>query len=187
MRRRVEVVRVGFDLVKERKGEMRMICLCVVLLVAGVSTAAPPEIIGPDKVYGEVGDWVEVPVQTTGKWVRYKSLDTHLKIFPAEKLKDQKVVLVTSTKPGRYKLLAYTGNDEGGSDVIITVRFGKGDDNDIVPPIPVPPEPPIPVPPVPPNPPIPVPPVPVVLDGAWVIVVEETAQRTPAIAVVLGD
>lgn len=158
---------------------MRYVSSMAVLLVASLfAVAAPPEISSPKEVYGQVGDWVEVTVTSTGKWVRYKSFDSSLKVFPSELLKDPKRILVSSLEAKTYKLLAYTGNEEGGADTEVIVTFVQKGIN-----------PPGPNPPTPtPNPPTPTPnPVPVVLDGAWLIVVEETMQRTPETAQVLGD
>lgn len=160
-----------------------LLCLS---LASSVAYAGPPTITAPEKAYGEVGDWVEIKVETTGKWVRYVPMDAGLKSFPNDRLKDSRSTWVSATVPGYYRVIAYTGNDEGGAETIVWVKFGQSGV------IPIPPGPsPNPTPPtpnpVPPNP-IPVPPVPVpVIVEAWVIVVEETSERTPAIALVLND
>jgi hypothetical protein len=126
---------------------------------------------------------VEVTVETSGKWVKYRPITQGLEVFPSELLKDPKRVLVSASEAKQYQILAYTGNDEGGADTVITVTFVHSPPNPPTPPIPTP-DPPGPTPPGP-NPPIP--PAPVVVEGAWVIVVEETSLRTPAIAQILGE
>jgi hypothetical protein len=121
--------------------------LLFLALAAPCATSAPPVVTGPDKVYAEVGDWAEVKVETTAKSVQFVTLDLGLKVFPTEKLKDPKATLVSALKPGKYRILCYTGDAEGPSaPLVVTVTFGTP-----APPAPVVPDPPSPTP-VPPKP-----------------------------------
>lgn len=138
--------------------------LLVVLLSASALGAAPPTVTAPPKVFGEVGDWVFVKATTDGKGLKVVPLDTGLKLFPSEKLKDPTEMGFYATKPGSYRVLLYTGSAEGPSDpTVITVTFGGS-------PTPPGPEPPIPEP----NPPTPK------VESFRVILIYESSATYPA-------
>lgn len=125
---------------------MRHALATILLLSASVGLASPPSVTGPDKVYGEAGDWVEVKVATTGKSVKFVPLDPGLKLFPADKLRDPLATMVSASEPKSYRLLCYTGTEDGPSDpLVITAVFGPAA------PGPNPPNPPPPPKPVDPK------------------------------------
>lgn len=126
---------------------MRAVLLLLVFALPPTwAGAAPPTIEAPKTVYGETGEWCEVDIKMDAVTIKLVQLDAGLKVFPADRLKDPKKVIATALKPGRYKVLLYTGNAEGPSDpVIVTFVFAAPDPN---PPGPGP-IPPVPVPPVP--------------------------------------
>lgn len=143
----------------------RMVFALASVLLAGVVWGA--ELKLPAEVKGEPGDFIQVPADTTGKDVRWLSLDTGLKVFPSSLLKDSKTAVVTAQKPGRYRLLAYTSDEKGPSEPAIAVVVIAGVE-------PVPPPTP-PVPPVPPVPPTPPPePAPIPVAGLRVLIVYES-------------
>jgi hypothetical protein len=147
--------------------------LALLLLTAGVGLAAPPRLKLPDGVAGEVADFVTVTAETDGRAVRFVPLDPGLKVFPSALLADPKSTVVTAAVPGRYRLLAYTGNADGPSDpATVTVTIGT--------PAPAPPGPvpPGPTPPGP-QPPPPAPGVdPIGLGGFAVLIVFDQANTT---------
>lgn len=112
----------------------------------------------PDKISGVPGQFIPVrPVKTDGKIVQYYPIDEGLSVFPASLLSDTTATVVTSVKPGRYRLLAYTAlADKPSIPVVVTIIIGDGG----------PTPPPIPVPPTPPTPPTP-PPVPKIDDATY--------------------
>ena len=117
-----------------------------VLFLATAAYAAPPELKIPPETKGQPGDFVIVRAETAGKTVVWYILDPGLKMLPSELFADKKVAVVTSTRPGKYRLLAYTAvADEPSEPVLCVVTIGD--------PPPVPP-PPGPVPPVPPHDPL---------------------------------
>jgi hypothetical protein len=77
---------------------------------------------------------VTVIATTEGKVVRYVALDQGLQVFPSSLLANQRATVVTSAKPGRYRLLAYTSvADVPTEPVITTVIIGSS-----TPPVPPP-------------------------------------------------
>ena len=102
---------------------MRRVCALLFLLAATtMATAAPPTVTAPEKVFGEVGDWVSVQVTTDGQGVKFVPLDAGLKLFPANKLKNANETLAFAARAGRYRVLVYTGGADGPSEpVIVTV------------------------------------------------------------------
>ncbi len=120
----------------------------------------------PSEVKGEVGSYIKIPAKTEGKEVRWVGLDTGLQVFPVELLKDSKTAIVSATKPGRYRVLAYTAGKEGelSDPAICIVIIGDA-----------PPDPgPSPKPPIPPDPPKP--PSPIAEPGFRVLIVYETGE-----------
>ena len=96
------------------------------LVAAGVAWAAPPTLTAPAEVKGDVSAFVVVKATAEGsKWVKYVPLDSGLSVFPSELLADKTVTVVVAAKAGRYRVLAYTGNDEGGAEAITTLVIGN--------------------------------------------------------------
>ena len=83
------------------------------------------QLVVPAEVRGEVAEFVSVIASTEGKVVRYVALDQGLQVFPSSLLANQRATVVTSAKPGRYRLLAYTSvADVPTEPVITTVIIG---------------------------------------------------------------
>jgi hypothetical protein len=92
------------------------------------------QLVVPAEVRGEVAEFVTVIATTEGKVVRYVALDQGLQVFPSSLLANQRATVVTSAKPGRYRLLAYTSvADIPTEPVITTVIIGSS-----TPPVPPP-------------------------------------------------
>ena len=123
----------------------------------------------PEKVSGQPGDFVTVPSEADGKEVRWVVLDAGLRLFPVNLLKDTRTAVVTSTVPGKYRLLAYTAKGDVPSEPALCLVVIEGTP---------PPVPPGPVPPTPPDPPTPPPsPAPIPEPGFRVLMVYETQDR----------
>jgi len=104
------------------------------LLLASQSLAV--ELKLPAEVKGQPAAFVSVKAETSGKMVRWIVLDSGLNLFPVELLKDSKTAVVSSARPGRYRLLAVTAaGDEPSEPQICTVIIGDA---------PTPPKPPEP-------------------------------------------
>ena len=83
------------------------------------------QLVVPAEVRGEVAEFVTVIATTEGKVVRYVALDQGLQVFPSSLLANQRATVVTSARPGRYRLLAYTSvADVPTEPVITTVIIG---------------------------------------------------------------
>jgi hypothetical protein len=92
------------------------------------------QLVVPAEVRGEVAEFVTVIGTTEGKVVRYVALDAGLQVFPSSLLANQRATVVTSARPGRYRLLAYTSvADIPTEPVITTVIIGSS-----TPPVPPP-------------------------------------------------
>lgn len=79
----------------------------------------------PAEIRGDVGAFIPVRAKTDGKVVRYVPLDPGLNVFPSSLLSDQTATVVSSARPGRYRLLAYTSIADVPSDPAIgTVVVG---------------------------------------------------------------
>lgn len=140
-------------------------CVSVVLLLAGSlpAWAVDPAVKLPAEVRGEVGAFVRVPADSTGKEVRWFAADKGLNVFPVELLRDSRTAVVTAQAPGRYRLVAYTAlADVPSLPAECVVVVGEA------PPVPPGPTPPGPTPPAPPLP----------TTGLSVLIVEETAKRS---------
>jgi hypothetical protein len=79
------------------------------------------QLVVPAEVRGEVAEFVTVIATTEGKVVRYVALDQGLQVFPSSLLANQRATVVTSAKPGRYRLLAYTSVADVPTEPVITI------------------------------------------------------------------
>lgn len=75
----------------------------------------PPKLTLPPEVKGEPSFFVFVKAVTDGKQVEWVPLTPGLNVLPGGFLSDPKATAVTAAKPGKYKLLAYTGTADGPS------------------------------------------------------------------------
>ena len=150
--------------------------LALVLGAGALGSAAPPVDV-PETVKGEVGAFVTIRAKTDGKVVKFVPLDAGLAVFPADLLADKKATVVSATKAGKYRVLAYSSvADDPTEPATVTVVIGGE-----VEPAPKPRPKPIPPDPKPK-------PDPAKVDSVWVIVVEDaTASRTVQTAVALND
>ena len=74
----------------------------------------------PAEVKGEPGSFVSVKADTTGKVVKWSALDKGISLLPDALLKDSKTAVVTSATPGKYRLICWTSDDKGPSDLAYT-------------------------------------------------------------------
>jgi len=83
-------------------------------------------VVLPKEVQGDVGQFVTVkPTALDGGGVEYMTLDPGLSIFPSSLLTDKSVLVFTSPKAGRYRVLAYTAKgDKPSPPSICTVVIG---------------------------------------------------------------
>ena len=117
----------------------------LLLLVAGHAAAqAPPAprraapVVKVADVSGDPGTFIVVAATTDAPAVKWVLLDTGLSLFPPALLRDARTAVVIGTVPGRYRILAYSGNADGPSEPAVAVITVNG--------------PPGPPPPPPPNP-----------------------------------
>lgn len=101
----------------------------------------------PAEVRGEPGDFLKIPATTIGAEVRWYAVDTGLKLFPADQLRDSKTAIAIAIKPGKYRLIAWTAIQGTPTDaavclVIIGNSPGPGPEPGPNPPPPPPPPPP---------------------------------------------
>lgn len=81
----------------------------------------------PETVRGDVADFIVIKADTNGKMVKWKVLDTDLKLFPVELLKESKVAIVSARKLGTFRIMAVTAlGDEPSEIVICKVVIGNG-------------------------------------------------------------
>lgn len=137
--------------------------LLTVLVLAGVALAAPPVVTVPAEVKGDVGSFVAVKADVKdGKSVKFVVLDAGLNVFPAGLLADPTATVVTAGKPGKFRILCYSGNADGPSEpVTVTVVIGDGGKDDPKKPDPVKPQPDV-----------------AKAEKVAIVVVEESQQRT---------
>ncbi len=95
------------------------------------------QLVVPAEVRGEVAEFISVIASTDGKVVRYVALDQGLQVFPSSLLANQRATVVTSARPGRYRLLAYTSVADIPTEPVITTVIIGGS----TPPVPPPPPP----------------------------------------------
>lgn len=135
------------------------------LLLTATAIAAPPALEVPKEAAGEPSAFIRIEAKTSGRNVRWVALDPGLNLFPIDLLRDSKTAVVTSAKPGRYRLLAVTAmNDEVSEPAVCTVVVGEA--------------PPVPPPGPGPKPPEPKPDgtAPIAGDGFRVLVIYESAE-----------
>jgi len=112
------------------------------LFVASCALADVPLTL-PKEVKGRPGEFLVIRAETSCPAVRFVLLDTGPNLFPADLLKDPKVCVLFSLRPGTYRVLAYTAKgDEPSMPVIVHVLI-EGDE-----PPPPPPTPPAPADPL---------------------------------------
>lgn len=105
------------------------------------TVALSQEVNLPKEIKGQVGNFIQVQADTKGK-VRWVALDAGLNVFPTELLRDTRVAVVTSLKPGKYRLLAYTAKgDEPSAPAIVEILITGNSVDPVVPPRPNPPTP----------------------------------------------
>jgi hypothetical protein len=93
------------------------------------------QLVVPAEVRGEVAEFVTVIASTEGKVVRYVALDQGLQVFPSSLLANQRATVVTSARPGRYRLLAYTSVADIPTEPVITTVIIGGSTPPVPPPI----------------------------------------------------
>ena len=93
------------------------------------------QLVVPAEVRGEVAEFVTVIASTEGKVVRYVALDAGLQVFPSSLLANQRATVVTSARPGRYRLLAYTSVADIPTEPVITTVIIGGSTPPVPPPI----------------------------------------------------
>jgi hypothetical protein len=150
--------------------------LLVLLLVASPVFAEVPTLKLPAEVKGEPGTFIAIRAETDSAWVNFRA-DPGLAVFPSGLLSDRKATVLTAARPGRYKLFAYTGNEDGGADAEVVIIVGNA-----------PPAPPVVVtPPVtdPTVPPVVEPPAPTTKATAATYVYEKDSGGVPS-AVMAG-
>jgi hypothetical protein len=140
------------------------------LLVASPLFAEVPTLKLPAEVKGEPGTFIAIRAESSAAWVNFKA-DAGLAVFPSGLLSDRKATVLTAAKAGRYKLFAYTGNDDGGADTEVLIIVGNAPPVVVVPPEPDP---------GPVVPPVVVPPV--ITGKRHLLLVHETAEDTPEVA-----
>lgn len=99
----------------------------VVFFPLGV-IAGPPVVTVPAEVRGEPAAFVVVRAEVRdGKGVKFVLLDPGLSVFPGGLLADPNVTVVVGSKPGRHRILVYSGNESGPSEpAVTTVVIGDG-------------------------------------------------------------
>lgn len=134
-----------------------------------------PVVTLPAEVSGDVGAFIRVEAETNGTVVQWFEDEPGLNLFPVDLLKDTRVAVVTASREGKYRLLAYTAiGDMPSRPAVVTIVVGK-----------VPPKP-VPVPDIddddPPTPDPPKPDVDPILpgNGFRVMILYESGDRLPA-------
>lgn len=89
--------------------------LTTLVLVLGQHVNLPPEI------HGLPGTFVSIPAVSDCKAIQWLVLDPGLHLFPVELLRDTSTAVVTTTVPGKYRILAYTAKGDVPSKPVITV------------------------------------------------------------------
>ena len=90
-----------------------------ILLLCGQQVSLPPEI------HGMPGSFVSIPASSDSKSIQWVVLDSGLNLFPVELLKDTSTAVVTTTVPGKYRVLCYTAKgDTPSKPAFTTVTIG---------------------------------------------------------------
>lgn len=90
-----------------------------ILLLCGQQVSLPPEI------HGMPGSFVSIPASSDSKSIQWVVLDSGLNLFPVELLKDTSTAVVTTTVPGKYRVLAYCAKgDQASKPAFTTVTIG---------------------------------------------------------------
>ena len=97
----------------------------------------------PKEIKGKSGEFVVIRAETACPVVRFVILDAGPNLFPADLLKDEKVCVLLTLKPGTYRVLAYTAKGDVPSLPVIVSVIIEGET-----PPPPPPTPPQPVDPL---------------------------------------
>jgi hypothetical protein len=100
--------------------------LVLLALATPAAWADPPKVTVPAEVAGDVGAFLLLKAETDGKAVRFYPVDPGLNQFPAGLLTDPKAAVFTAARPGRYRVLAYSGNADGPSDPATSVLVVGG-------------------------------------------------------------
>lgn len=91
-----------------------------ILLMFGQQVTLPPEI------HGMPGSFVSIPATSDCKNIQWVVLDSGLNLFPVELLKDTSTAVVTTTVPGKYRVLAYSAKgDTPSKPAFTTVTIGE--------------------------------------------------------------
>ena len=94
-----------------------------ILLIFGQQVTLPPEI------HGQPGAFISIPSSTDCKSVQWVVLDAGLNLFPVELLRDTTTAVVSSSIPGRFRVLAYAAKGDAASKpAITTVIIGDAPD-----------------------------------------------------------
>jgi hypothetical protein len=151
--------------------------LCAGLFLDAVFAIGAPPVLDLPAEVRPVNGYARLTPKTDAVSIRYVALDG-VYAFPPEELKDGRrfVLPAAGLKDGRYRFVAVaagkTGEQAEAEFVVVVGKVApddgkkKDDDKKAEPPIP---------------------PAPVVMGTVWLVVVEETSQRTPELAAVLGD
>lgn len=103
----------------------RSLLLSLIFLAAFSAQSWAAYVKLPQEVSGEVGAFLKISADSDGKVIRWFALDKGLNLFPTDLLKDTKTAVVSSSTPGRYRLLAYTASgDEPSEPAVCTVVIG---------------------------------------------------------------
>ena len=96
------------------------------LLLTPSIFAQPPSVKVPEKIEGQIASFIILRAETDAKTVMFYPIDEGINVFPSELLADKKATVITAAKPGRYRILVYTGNENGPSSPAICVVLIKG-------------------------------------------------------------
>jgi len=128
----------------------------------------------PSEVKGSPGSWIIVaPEKIDGGKVRWR-VDPALQdvrldlLFPPDVIDKLRGKVVTSSKPGRYRIEAWNAKGDVASDIAVCWVVVDGG--------PVPPPPPPPIPPVPPDPDPKPSPAPIPFPGFRALIIYETSE-----------
>jgi hypothetical protein len=99
--------------------------LALLLVLCSTAFAAPPVVRLPSEVNGEPAAFIVVRAECDAPSVKFYAIDPGLNVFPSGLLSDPLATVVTSARPGQFRLLAYSGNGDGPSEpVVVTVVVG---------------------------------------------------------------